>query len=144
MTRSELVSLAHSLYACFKNHINDCAVVTILHLVIIERENLFRRKFSDRQCCGEARRGRLSSMSAQVHILIDQVTHSISKLVTCVAASLALASYPGSRGGGGKREPGTDRVRMRLIYQHSSNVVYHLDIFRKLRKRDVIKSVCRV
>ena len=25
-----------------------------------------------------------------------------------------LASYPGSRGGGGKREPGTDRLRMRL------------------------------
>jgi hypothetical protein len=27
--------------------------------------------------------------------------------------------------GGGEREPGTDRSRMRLIYQHSGNFVYH-------------------
>ena len=29
ITRSELASLAHSLYACIKHHINDCALVTI-------------------------------------------------------------------------------------------------------------------
>ena len=35
--------------------------------------------------------------------------------VMLVKETVGLASYPGSRGGGGKREPGTDRLRMRLI-----------------------------
>ena len=42
-------------------------------------------------------------------------THLGAAYTHVLAACTTLASYPGSRGGGGKREPGTDRLRMRLI-----------------------------
>ena len=72
------------------------------------------------------------------------VSSTSNPIIKWVLALINLASYPGSHRGGRKKEPGTDHLRMRLIYQHSGNAVYHLDTFRKLRKRDVIKSVCRV
>ena len=89
--------------------------------------------------CSDKFKGNISNNSRCSEISRKYDNYCINDLSTP-----ELASYPGSRGGGGKREPGTDRVRMSLIYQHSSNAVYHLDTFHKLRKCDIIKSVCRV
>ena len=46
-------------------------------------------------------------------------------LLNFLVFSFRIASCPGFQEGGGERDPGTDSSRMRLIYQHYGNFVYH-------------------
>ena len=58
----------------------------------------------------------------------------------CMLAHLSISLVPGSRWAE-EREPGTDRLRMRLIYQHSDITVFLQYTFRISSASDVIRQI---
>ena len=77
----------------------------------------------DIQLCQETSSGVDASGHYQLGDLVQlEWVHSSDNLLHLCMFTLSLV--PGLSRGGGKREPGTDRLHMRLIYQHSGNIVY--------------------
>ena len=61
------------------------SVILVVDQYFIEREILFRRKFSNRPCCGAARQAQTLACTCTSHVIRSK------KLVACAAASLARA-----------------------------------------------------